>query len=61
MEQFDAIADREPVWPGDLISKRHTKLLENAGLVKRDEEGLVILTPNGLQLYYFWSILPEEF
>jgi len=61
MEQFEAIADREPVFPGDLISKKHTKLLEEARLVMRNDEGDFELTPNGRYLYHFWKTLPEEF
>ena len=61
MEQFDAIAEREPVWPGDLISKKHTKILEDAGLVMRDDDGMFVLSPNGRHIYRFWRMLPETY
>lgn len=61
MEEFEIIATRAPVWPGDLISKKRAKILEDAGLIKRDKEGKFILTPNGHEIYSYWRILPEEY
>jgi hypothetical protein len=54
MEQFEAIAVHQPVFPGDLISKRMTLILTRAGLVRRDRDGNVMLTMDGVVVWERW-------
>jgi len=55
MEQFEAIADRQPVFAGDLISKVMTRALVEAGLVMRNAQGDYILSANGHDLMELWD------
>jgi len=61
MEEFECIAQGAPLWPGDLISKKRAKILEDQGLVMRDEDGNFVLTPNGSMIYKIWNKLPEQY
>jgi len=60
MEQLEAIWSREPVYAGDLISKKMTLALVKGGLVMRDEEANFVLTPNGRMLMKLWKPVSEE-
>lgn len=60
MEQLEAIWEREPVFAGDLISKKMTKALVAGGLVMKDQEGDYVLTPNGRTVMKLWSVVAED-
>lgn len=61
MEQFEQIAERQPWWVGDLISKVMAKALEDAGLVVKDRDGYYGLTDEGKRLMSMWSkVIPND-
>ncbi|MFA5132505.1 MAG: hypothetical protein WC444_04275 [Candidatus Paceibacterota bacterium] len=51
MEQFENIAQMQPVFAGELISKSYTKMLVKAGLVGKDNNGDYILTEDGAAMW----------
>lgn len=55
MEQFEAIAENQPVFGGDLISKDDTKNLRLAGLTTRNHKGDHVLTERGKLVWDLWS------
>ena len=55
METFEQIATREPVDPGDIISKLHAKDLMSAGLVTHNPEGNYVLTLKGHDVWFHWQ------
>ncbi len=58
MEDLENIARNEPVWPGNVISHEALHALEKGKLVMRDDDGNVILSSKGQDLFHLWSRVP---
>ena len=54
LEQLEAIAEKQPVFPGDTISHKMTKYLEEGDLIKRNLKGNLILSEKGQTIINIW-------
>jgi hypothetical protein len=63
MEEFENVAKNQPMFVGDAIGKSMIKELSRgeAPLVCRNDDGDVILTPEGGVVWRIWSRMPQEF
>jgi len=56
MEALEQIALYQPIWPGDVVSKKWLRDLERAGMVVRNESGNIVLSERGRDL---WDMIVE--
>lgn len=59
-DEFENIAKNQPVFPGDTLSHQGAKVLAQAELTKRNENGDHVLTEKGKQLWALWKEIPDD-